>query len=166
MNSFVSNSEEETVALGRKVASFLEKGMVIVLTGDLGAGKTLFVSGMLDFFGKREEVSSPTFTIVNEYDLENSLKFFHFDVYRLESSEEFLAIGGDEFFEQGVSLIEWGERIEEVLPEDCLIIHIKKDTEDIGKRVFTFSVKNSMKDSAEDSVPYSKFEPLLQALGN
>ena len=120
MCNIISNSEDETIAIGRMVASYLDKGMVIVLSGDLGAGKTLFVSGMLDYFGKKEEVSSPTFTIVNEYDLNDSLKLFHFDVYRLESSDEFLAIGGDEFFYQGVSLIEWGERIADLLPKDWL----------------------------------------------
>ncbi|MBQ9280216.1 MAG: tRNA (adenosine(37)-N6)-threonylcarbamoyltransferase complex ATPase subunit type 1 TsaE [Clostridia bacterium] len=147
MNSIISNSEEETLALGKKIAGYFEKGMVIVLTGDLGAGKTLFVSGMLDYFGKKEEVSSPTFTIVNEYDLDKGFKLFHFDVYRLESSDEFLAIGGDEFFEQGVCLIEWGERIADVLPEDACMIKIEKLEEDMNKRKFSFSTKGLRFDS-------------------
>lgn len=133
-----SNSTEETLELGKKFAPHLKKGDVIVMTGDLGAGKTLFTSGILEYFGKKDEVSSPTFTIVNEYDLKDDLKLFHFDVYRLESPEEFLAIGGDEFFEQGICLIEWGEKIEEYLPKDVLRINIKKDTEDDTKRSFSF----------------------------
>ena len=139
MYNVISNSAEETLALGRKIAPLLKKGDVLVMTGDLGAGKTLFTTGILDFFEKKDEVSSPTFTIVNEYDLKEDLKLFHFDVYRLESSEEFLAIGGDEFFEKGICLIEWGEKIEEYLPKDVLRINIKKDTEEDGKRIFSFS---------------------------
>lgn len=152
MCNIISNSEDETIAIGRMVASYLDKGMVIVLSGDLGAGKTLFVSGMLDYFGKKEEVSSPTFTIVNEYDLNDSLKLFHFDVYRLESSDEFLAIGGDEFFYQGVSLIEWGERIADLLPKDCLTIKIEKYPEDINKRKFSFLKNNSVENSMFDKM--------------
>lgn len=139
MYDVISNSAEETLALGRKIAPLLKKGDVLVMTGDLGAGKTLFTTGILDFFEKKDEVSSPTFTIVNEYDLKEDLKLFHFDVYRLESPEEFLAIGGDEFFERGICLIEWGEKIEEYLPKDVLRINIKKDTEEDGKRIFSFS---------------------------
>ncbi len=133
-----SNSAEETLELGKRIAPYLKKGDVLVMSGDLGAGKTLFTSGVLDYFEKKDEVSSPTFTIVNEYDLKDDLKLFHFDVYRLESPDEFLAIGGDEFFENGVCLIEWGEKIEEYLPKDVLRINIRKDTEDDNKRVFSF----------------------------
>ena len=139
MYNVISNSADETLALGRKIAPLLKKGDVLVMTGDLGAGKTLFTTGILDFFEKKDEVSSPTFTIVNEYDLKEDLKLFHFDVYRLESPDEFLAIGGDEFFERGICLIEWGEKIEEYLPKDVLRINIKKDTEEDSKRIFSFS---------------------------
>lgn len=150
MCNYVSNSEEETLAIARRVAKNLEKGQVIVLTGDLGAGKTLFVSGILDYFGKREEVSSPTFTIVNEYELKADLKLFHFDVYRLESSDEFLAMGGEEFFDQGVCLIEWGEKIADLLPKDILIINIEKNLDVVSQRTFTFSS------------PSSKFDQLIK----
>lgn len=146
MYDVISNSAEETLALGRKIAPFLKKGDVLVMTGDLGAGKTLFTTGILDFYEKKDEVSSPTFTIVNEYDLKEDLKLFHFDVYRLESPEEFLAIGGDEFFEKGICLIEWGEKIEEYLPKDVLRINIKKDTEEDGKRIFSFSTTSNRYD--------------------
>lgn len=139
MLSITTNSASETLKLARKIAPHLKKGDIIVLLGDLGAGKTLFVSGLLDFYGKKDEVSSPTFTIVNEYDLKDDLKLFHFDVYRLESSDEFLAIGGDEFFEKGISVIEWGNRILDVLPKDTLHINIEKSPGDINQRIFSFS---------------------------
>lgn len=138
MRNVISNSTEDTLALGRKMAPLLKKGDVIVLTGDLGSGKTLLVSGVLDFYNKKDEVSSPTFTIVNEYDIKQDLKLFHFDVYRLDSPDEFLAIGGDEFFYNGVCLIEWGEKIDELLPNDCLRINFEKDTEDGNKRTISF----------------------------
>lgn len=150
MCNYVSNSEEETLAIARRVAKNIEKGQVIVLTGDLGAGKTLFVSGILDYFGEREEVSSPTFTIVNEYELKADLKLFHFDVYRLESSDEFLAMGGEEFFDQGVCLIEWGEKIADLLPKDILTINIEKNLDVVSQRIFTFSS------------PSSKFDQLIK----
>lgn len=139
MFSITTNSENETLALGRKIAPFLKKGDVIVLLGDLGAGKTLFVSGLLDFYNKKDEASSPTFTIVNEYNLKDDLTLFHFDVYRLESSNEFLAIGGDEFFDKGISVIEWGNKILDVLPKDSLFINIEKNPDDVNKRIFSFN---------------------------
>lgn len=139
MFSITTNSANETLEIGKKMAPYLNKGDVIVLLGDLGAGKTLFVSGLLDFYNKKEEASSPTFTIVNEYDLKDDLKLFHFDVYRLESSDEFLAIGGDEFFEKGICIIEWGDKISDVIPKDALIIKIEKDLDDINKRTLYFN---------------------------
>ena len=139
MFSVTTNSENETLALGRKIAPFLKKGDVIVLLGDLGAGKTLFVSGLLDFYNKKDEASSPTFTIVNEYNLKDDLTLFHFDVYRLDSSNEFLAIGGDEFFDKGISVIELGNKILDVLPKDSLFINIEKNPDDVNKRIFSFN---------------------------
>lgn len=143
MCNVISSSTEDTLALGMKIAPLLKKGDVIVLSGDLGAGKTLFVSGLLNFFDMKDEVSSPTFTIVNEYDVKSDLKLFHFDVYRLDSPNEFLAIGGDEFFYNGICLIEWGEKIEELLPDDCLRIDFKKDAEDNNMRIISFYSNSS-----------------------
>ena len=108
-----TNSEKETIELGKKIAKNLQKGTVIVLTGDLGSGKTKLTEGILTYFGLQDEISSPTFTIVNEYNTENS-DIFHFDVYRLTEIDEFIAIGGEEYFERGASIIEWGEIIEEL----------------------------------------------------
>lgn len=147
MFSITTNSANETLEIGKKMAPYLNKGDVIVLLGDLGAGKTLFVSGLLDFYNKKEEASSPTFTIVNEYNLKDNLKLFHFDVYRLESSDEFLAIGGDEFFEKGICVIEWGDKISDVIPKDALIIKIEKNVDDINKRTICFNSSSNRYDN-------------------
>lgn len=125
----VTKSEKETIELGKKVASKLKKGMVIILTGDLGSGKTKFVEGVLTFFNLENEISSPTFTIVNEYNTPN-LNIYHFDVYRLEDSDEFLAIGGEEYFDKGACLIEWGEQIEDVLPNNYIKITFSKNNDE------------------------------------
>ena len=96
MKEIISNSPEETIEIGKKIAATLKKGDVIVLTGDLGSGKTKLTEGILTYFGLEKEISSPTFTIVNEYYTDN-LNIYHFDVYRLEEAEEFSAIGGEEY---------------------------------------------------------------------
>ena len=124
----ISNSEKETIELGKKIASKLQKGMVVVLTGDLGSGKTKLTEGILTYFGLENEISSPTFTIVNEY-YADSLNIYHFDVYWLAAIDEFYAIGGEEYFEKGVSIIEWGELIEEALPKDYIKINFSRDLE-------------------------------------
>ena len=141
MSNFISTSVENTKMLGYKFASKLKKGDTIVLNGDLGSGKTIFVSGFLSFYDKENEASSPTFTIVNEHNLTKDLNLYHFDVYRLESSDEFLAIGGDEYFSQGITLIEWGDKIKDLLPKEYLEISIFKDDSDINYRNFVFTPK-------------------------
>ena len=128
---YISNSESETIELGKKIASQMYKGLIIVLTGDLGCGKTKFTEGVLSYFNMQKEISSPTFMLVNEYNTEN-LNIYHFDVYRLNDSDEFLAIGGEEYFEKGACIIEWGERIEDVLPKDYVhIVFSKIDEENV-----------------------------------
>ena len=124
----ITSSEKETIELGKKIAEKLQKGTVVVLTGDLGSGKTKLVEGVLSYFGLENEISSPTFTIVNEYSADN-LNIYHFDVYRLEDSDEFLAIGGDEYFEKGACLIEWGEMIEDVLPKNHATITFSRNND-------------------------------------
>jgi tRNA threonylcarbamoyladenosine biosynthesis protein TsaE len=135
-----TNSEKETIELGKKIAKNLKRGTVIVLTGDLGSGKTKLTEGILTYFGLQDEISSPTFTIVNEYNTE-SLDIFHFDVYRLTDIDEFIAIGGDEYFERGASIIEWGEIIQEALPKHYIKIDIKKDENDLEKRILCIDEK-------------------------
>lgn len=129
----VSNSEKETIELGKEVASKLKKGDIIILSGDLGSGKTKFTEGILTYFGLEEEISSPTFTIVNEYNTED-LNIYHFDVYRLNDIDEFRAIGGEEYFEKGACIIEWGEMIEEMLPPDYIKITFSRNLDYENKR--------------------------------
>ena len=135
----ISNSEKETIELGKKIASKLNKGMVVVLTGDLGSGKTKLTEGILTRFGLENEISSPTFTIVNEYYTEN-LNLYHFDVYRLADIDEFYAIGGEEYFEKGASIIEWGELIEEALPQDYVKINFSRDLENENLRKINIEI--------------------------
>jgi len=131
----ITKSEKETIELGKRIASKLKKGMIIVLTGDLGSGKTKLVEGILSYFGLENEISSPTFTIVNEYNLDN-LNIYHFDVYRLEDVDEFTAIGGEEYFEKGACLIEWGELISDILPNNYSVIKFKRiDNEDNTREI-------------------------------
>lgn len=133
MEELISNSPEETIELGKKIASNLKKGDVIVLTGDLGSGKTKLTEGILTYFGLEKEISSPTFTIVNEYYTTN-LNIYHFDVYRLEEEEEFAAIGGEEYFDKGACIIEWGEMIENILPNNYTKITFSRDVENENLR--------------------------------
>lgn len=133
MKKIISNSEEETKLIGRKFAKDLKKGDVIVLTGDLGSGKTKFTEGVLQFFGLENEISSPTFNIVNEY-VNRDVNVYHFDVYRLEDEDEFYAIGGEEYFEKGICLIEWGEMIESALPNKYIQISFSRNLEDENVR--------------------------------
>ena len=105
-----------------------------MLTGELGSGKSKFVEGFLSNFALENEISSPTFTIVNEYDAEN-FPIFHFDVYRLEDSSEFYEIGGEEYFDNGICLIEWGEIIQDALPSRYIHIIFEKDEKDENTRI-------------------------------
>ena len=126
--TFTSHNSIETMDFAYNLASKLHVGDVVVLTGELGAGKTKFTEGFLKYFGLDKEISSPTFNIVNEYKKEN-IKIYHFDVYRLEDVEEFYAIGGEEYFSSGICIIEWGELIEEALPNNCIRIYFDKDVD-------------------------------------
>lgn len=134
MEEIILNSEKETVDFGKEIAKNLKIGDILVLTGELGSGKTKLTEGILTYFGLQNEISSPTFTIVNEYKTEN-FPIYHFDVYRLEGADEFLAIGGDEYFEKGVTIIEWGEMIEDILPSNYTKITFSRDLIDENKRV-------------------------------
>ena len=131
---FISKNEDDTKKFAKKLASKLNKKDIIVLTGDLGSGKTKFVEGFLSYFSLENEISSPTFTIVNEYQ-KNDINIYHFDVYRLEDSSEFLEIGGEEYFENGICLIEWGELIKDVLPKNYIHIIFEKDEKDKNLRI-------------------------------
>lgn len=140
---YISNSEEDTINLGKKIASQLKKGDIIILSGDLGSGKTKLTEGVLSYFGLQNEISSPTFTIVNEYDTED-LKLFHFDLYRLADIDEFFAIGGEEYFEKGASIIEWGELLEDYLPDKYLKLEFSRDNSFDTKRVIKITNVGNM----------------------
>ena len=130
---FTSHSEAETMNFAYNLASKLNIGDVIVLSGNLGSGKTKFTEGFLKFFNLDKEISSPTFTIVNEYK-NNNICIYHFDVYRLEDVDEFYAIGGEDYFSSGICIIEWGEIIEQALPKDYIKISFEKDDSDENVR--------------------------------
>lgn len=131
--NIVTNSEQETISLGEKIASKLKRRTILILSGDLGSGKTKLTEGILKYYGLENEISSPTFTIVNEYNTPN-LNIYHFDVYRLTDIDEFSAIGGEEYFEKGACIIEWGEQIEEILPPDYIKIIFSRDLENENRR--------------------------------
>ena len=132
--TYTSHSNIETMNLAKKLAKYLKIGDTIILSGELGSGKTKFTEGFLSYYGLENEISSPTFTIINEYHT-NNINIFHFDVYRLSDIDEFYAIGGEEYFENGISLIEWGELIEEALPENYFKISFSKDSQDENLRI-------------------------------
>lgn len=114
-----THSPEETEALGERLAKCLSAGSVVALYGDLGAGKTAFVRGMARGLEIEESVTSPTFTIVNEYPGEPPL--FHFDMYRLKNAGELYDIGWEDYLDRGgICVTEWSENVEEALPEDAV----------------------------------------------
>ena len=122
-----TNSASETLALGEKLGKAAKPGQIYTLNGDLGVGKTVLTQGFAKGLGITEAVNSPTFTIIQEY-TEGRLPFYHFDVYRIGDVEEMDEIGYEDYvYGEGVSLIEWANLIEEILPEHRTNILIEKD---------------------------------------
>ena len=134
MYEFISHSENDTIKFAEDFAAKLNNHSIIVLSGDLGSGKTKFTEGLLKHFGLANEISSPTFTIVNEYDTKD-FKIYHFDLYRLSDIDEFYAIGGEEYLQNGICIFEWGEMIEEILPTNYMKISFSRDTENTDLRI-------------------------------
>lgn len=133
---YITHSPEETRALGRTLAQALQGGAVVAFTGDLGAGKTAFVSGMAEGLGIEERVTSPTFTIVNEYE-GGRLPLFHFDMYRLGSADELFHIGWEDYLARnGVCAVEWSENVDEALDGDTIRVDISRG-EDDNTRIIT-----------------------------
>ena len=129
---FITNSPQETEALGQKLGQALPAGTVIAYRGDLGAGKTAFTRGLARGLGIQDPVTSPTYTIVNEY-LGGRVPLFHFDMYRLHSADDLFDIGWDDYLErQGICAVEWSENVAEAL-EDPLTVTICKTGEESRK---------------------------------
>ena len=122
----VTHSREETEALGARLASALTEGRVVAFTGDLGAGKTAFVAGMAKALGVEERVTSPTFTIVNEYE-GGRLPLFHFDMYRLDSADELFHIGWEDYLARGgICAVEWSENVADAIEDDAVRVSIRR----------------------------------------
>ena len=132
---YTSRCEEDTLELAENIESEKFPGMVICLNGELGSGKTVFVKGFAKALGIKETITSPTFSLVKEYQ-EGELPLFHMDVYRMEDSKE--NFGLDDYLNQdGVCIIEWPEMIEEQLPEERLDVKVKVIDDEV--RVFVFT---------------------------
>ena len=129
---FLTNSPEETEAVGKRLGQVLKPGAVIAYQGDLGAGKTAFTRGVALGLGAKEQVTSPTYTIVNEY-LSGKYPLFHFDMYRLASSDDLFDIGWEDYLERGgVCAVEWSENVADAL-EGAIVVTIEKLGEDSRK---------------------------------
>lgn len=136
---YISNSITDTKDLGKEFAKYLKQGTIITLNGELGSGKTVFLNGLASFFGIENDVSSPTFTIVNEYNIPCNFPIYHFDVYRINDSDEFLEGVGTDYFYNGACLIEWGDEIiPDILPKNTIHIDIYKD--DTNKEIRKFKI--------------------------
>ena len=128
--TYVTNSPAETEALGQRLAETLQPGDVIAYTGDLGAGKTAFTRGLARGLGITERITSPTFTIVNEY-LGGRLPLFHFDMYRLGSADELFDIGWEDYLARGgVCAVEWSENVPEAMEPGTITISIRRGDDD------------------------------------
>ena len=147
---YIANDESETIELAENIESEHFPGMVICLNGELGSGKTVFTKGFAGALEVKEEVTSPTFTIIKEY-TSGELPLYHMDVYRLDGKVEDLGI--EEYFnKKGITIIEWADMIPDYLPEKRLDIKIKSSEEDEDKRIITIT-------------PYGKkYEELCEAI--
>lgn len=139
MMQITTHSADETQALGQKLASRLASGDVIAYFGDLGAGKTAFTRGLAQGLGITDPVTSPTYTIVNEY-LSGRIPLFHFDMYRLSSSDELFDIGWEDYLARGgVCAVEWSERAEDAFDGSTVRIDFRRGAQHDGWRVITIT---------------------------
>ncbi len=148
--TFQASDEQGTGELGAALAETLSAGSVVALNGALGAGKTRLVQGLATALGaSREDVVSPTFVVIHEYRTEKPV--YHFDVYRIKDDDEFLELGPDEYFESdGITLLEWAERVQDCLPRERLEVRI--------------TIKEGTNREFELSAIGPKYEPVLDAL--
>lgn len=123
MITFTTNSAEETITLGEKIGSLLKKGDIIAMQGTLAAGKTTITKGIAKALGVKDTITSPTFCLISEY--EGKMPLYHMDVYRLDGAEDFANLGADDMlYGEGVSIIEWSEKIMEELPKKTIVLKI------------------------------------------
>lgn len=134
MMQITTHSADETQALGQKMASRLAPGDVIAYFGDLGAGKTAFTRGLAQGLGITDPVTSPTYTIVNEY-RGGRIPVFHFDVYRIEGEDDLYSTGYYDYLDAGYLLCEWSEKIPFALPDDRITVEIAKTDGADGRRI-------------------------------
>ena len=133
---FITNSPIETESVGEALGKVLQPGSILAYEGDLGAGKTAFTRGLARGLGATEQVTSPTYTIVNEY-LSGRMPLFHFDMYRLASSDDLWDIGWEDYLERGgVCAVEWSENVADAM-EDAITVCIRKLGEDSRKIIIT-----------------------------
>ena len=123
--AFISNSQEDTIAFGKKIGKLLKEGDVVALIGDLGAGKTVIANGLCSGLGVKEDyITSPTYTIINQYD--GKIPVYHIDLYRLKNLDELYNLGWDEYiYGHGTCIIEWADKAGEMLPEEYLRVNIE-----------------------------------------
>ncbi len=122
--TFVTHSAEETIQLGKKIGSLLQPGAIIAMEGNLAAGKTTITKGIAESLGIEETITSPTFTLISEY--EGKMPLYHMDVYRLDSCEDFINLGVEDLmYGEGVSIIEWSERVREELPKSTITLRLE-----------------------------------------
>ena len=136
MLEIYTRSAGETLDAGEALGGLLKQGDVIAFFGELGAGKTVFAQGIARGLQVREYVTSPTFTIINEY--QGDLPLYHFDVYRLEEPEEILELGHEEYFYgEGITVIEWAGKIKEYVPPGYLAVHLYRleETDNVRRRI-------------------------------
>lgn len=133
METIITNSEQETMDLGRKIGVKASKGDIVLLFGDLGSGKTVISKGIAKGLGVETYVTSPTFTLMQVY--EGRLNMYHFDLYRLNNTDELADLGYEEFLysDDGVAVVEWAERLQELCPERYLRVDIEKIDDNIRK---------------------------------
>lgn len=139
--TLTTKSEEDTLSLGRRMGTYLRPGDIIAMTGDLGAGKTHYTMGVAESLEITDCISSPTFTIVNEYN-NGKLPLFHMDAYRLGDGEGLMEIGFDEYVARGgVIIIEWADIVEDILPPETIWVKIQRmDMIDLCTRNITVEV--------------------------
>ena len=155
--SIISDSEENTRLIAQKIAPLFRSGDILILDGDLGAGKTCFVKGFTDGLRSKDEVNSPTFSIANFYRTRQQFDILHIDLYRIETVDEFNDLGLFDYFEQSVTLIEWGKKYIAFF-DACLIISFQIEDENKRVLIFEYQGNNSVSRMNEIKMQLKGFE--------